>query len=152
MRQHFPELRLCENDWKADQIASDNYPSWRAHHFGADKHLIKQESSPDDNGDTILPPAKRPQHPNDVPALPATKKTRLEPLPVDGPSNGNSDGQQASNRTKKDTARAPQLKVCNVHYRLSPAKQVCLHARLHKKSIVSTLYLLYLNANHFLQE
>ncbi|KAF8804530.1 hypothetical protein BYT27DRAFT_7030727, partial [Phlegmacium glaucopus] len=24
----FPELRLCDLDWKAKQIATDNYPSW----------------------------------------------------------------------------------------------------------------------------
>jgi hypothetical protein len=28
MRQRFPELALCDLDWKADQIATDNYPSW----------------------------------------------------------------------------------------------------------------------------
>ena len=28
MRQRFPELKLCDLDWKADQIATDNYPSW----------------------------------------------------------------------------------------------------------------------------
>lgn len=28
MRQKFPELALCDLDWKADQIATDNYPSW----------------------------------------------------------------------------------------------------------------------------
>ncbi|KAF8806798.1 hypothetical protein BYT27DRAFT_7008766, partial [Phlegmacium glaucopus] len=25
---HFPELRLCDLDWKAEQIATNNYPSW----------------------------------------------------------------------------------------------------------------------------
>ncbi|KAF8806943.1 hypothetical protein BYT27DRAFT_7016903, partial [Phlegmacium glaucopus] len=28
MRQRFPELALYDLDWKADQIATDNYPSW----------------------------------------------------------------------------------------------------------------------------
>ena len=28
MYQRFPMLQLCESDWKVDQIATDNYPSW----------------------------------------------------------------------------------------------------------------------------
>ena len=28
MCQQFPELKLCESNWKANQIATDNYPSW----------------------------------------------------------------------------------------------------------------------------
>jgi hypothetical protein len=28
MCRQFPELRLCESNWKADQIATDYYPSW----------------------------------------------------------------------------------------------------------------------------
>jgi hypothetical protein len=28
LRQRFPELALCKLDWKADHIATDNYPSW----------------------------------------------------------------------------------------------------------------------------
>lgn len=30
MSAMFVELRLCDVDWKADQIAVDNYPAWRA--------------------------------------------------------------------------------------------------------------------------
>ena len=29
MGQRFPELRLCAGDWKANLVATDNYPSWR---------------------------------------------------------------------------------------------------------------------------
>ena len=28
MCRQFPELKLCKSNWKADQIATDNYPSW----------------------------------------------------------------------------------------------------------------------------
>jgi len=28
MGSRFPELRFCDLDWKIDQIATDNYPSW----------------------------------------------------------------------------------------------------------------------------
>ena len=46
MRRKFPVLALCENSWKADQIAIDNYSSW--HTSYAPKHSsvkVKQESS-----------------------------------------------------------------------------------------------------------
>ena len=26
--KHFPDLRLCENHWKVDYIATTNYPGW----------------------------------------------------------------------------------------------------------------------------
>lgn len=29
MAQRFPELHLCASDWKANLVATDNYPSWR---------------------------------------------------------------------------------------------------------------------------
>jgi hypothetical protein len=28
MCRHFPELALCDSNWKADKIATDNYPNW----------------------------------------------------------------------------------------------------------------------------
>lgn len=46
MRRKFPILALCENSWKADQIAIDNYSSW--HTSYAPKHTsvkVKQESN-----------------------------------------------------------------------------------------------------------
>lgn len=46
MRRKFPILALCENSWKADQIAIDNYSSW--HTSYAPKHnsiKVKQESN-----------------------------------------------------------------------------------------------------------
>jgi hypothetical protein len=33
MRRHFPELGLCEFDWKAEQLATDNYPNWASNIF-----------------------------------------------------------------------------------------------------------------------
>jgi hypothetical protein len=46
MRRKFPILALCENSWKADQIAIDNYSSW--HTSYAPKHTsvkVKEESN-----------------------------------------------------------------------------------------------------------
>lgn len=28
MNSRFPELRFCDLDWKSEQVATDNYPSW----------------------------------------------------------------------------------------------------------------------------
>lgn len=46
MRQKFPELALCENDWKADQIVTDNYPSWYTNYKKGNK--VKQEIQDDE--------------------------------------------------------------------------------------------------------
>jgi hypothetical protein len=35
----FPELKLCDLDWKAEQIATDNYPSW---HSTWDSKMVHQ--------------------------------------------------------------------------------------------------------------
>ena len=46
MRRKFPIFTLCENSWKADQIAIDNYSSW--HTSYAPKHAtvkLEQESN-----------------------------------------------------------------------------------------------------------
>ena len=32
MRVKFPEFGLCENDWKADYLATTHYPSWYSNH------------------------------------------------------------------------------------------------------------------------
>jgi hypothetical protein len=45
MWQHFPELHLCKNNWKADLIASKNYPSWYTHQSSQTKHSVKQEDA-----------------------------------------------------------------------------------------------------------
>ena len=40
MAKHFPFLLLCEENWKSQRIAIDNYPSW---YSGWTKHLAKVE-------------------------------------------------------------------------------------------------------------
>lgn len=41
MCRRFPQLKLCEHNWKAEQIATEYYPSWYTnHHKDA---AIKQE-------------------------------------------------------------------------------------------------------------
>jgi hypothetical protein len=46
MKRHFPELQLCELDWKSDQIAIENYPSWHTNYF---KEEIRPKSSDTDD-------------------------------------------------------------------------------------------------------
>ena len=43
MHHHFPELGLCECDWKADQLATDNYLNWASTHLP--EALVKREFS-----------------------------------------------------------------------------------------------------------
>ena len=33
MCMEIPEFAYCENDWKADQLATDHYPSWYRNHI-----------------------------------------------------------------------------------------------------------------------
>jgi hypothetical protein len=40
MAHRFEELRLCDNGWKAEQIAVDNYPSWRTNRIKARKFNV----------------------------------------------------------------------------------------------------------------
>ncbi|EGO27513.1 hypothetical protein SERLADRAFT_406586 [Serpula lacrymans var. lacrymans S7.9] len=48
MYKKFPQLCFCESDWKADQLAIDNYPSWYANHFTrAEKKAVKNEAIDD---------------------------------------------------------------------------------------------------------
>jgi len=53
------ELRLCENGWKADQIAIDNYSSWRTARIKKGQFntagTCKQEASEDE--DAVLSPS-----------------------------------------------------------------------------------------------
>lgn len=48
MRVKFPVFALCENDWKADQLATEHYPSWYSNHVkGAE---IKEERMTESSG------------------------------------------------------------------------------------------------------
>jgi hypothetical protein len=46
MTAKFPELRLCDNDWKADLVATINYPSWRTNYMKS--NVVKEEHPEDD--------------------------------------------------------------------------------------------------------
>ncbi|KII83654.1 hypothetical protein PLICRDRAFT_180256 [Plicaturopsis crispa FD-325 SS-3] len=46
MGLRFPLLRLCESDWKADQIAIDYYPSWTQGQLGMIKMKLEEHDDP----------------------------------------------------------------------------------------------------------
>ena len=60
MVQRFPELRLCAFDWKADQVATDNYSNWAANNLETTR--IKDEDHGDTGSSSLdSVPAKRPR-------------------------------------------------------------------------------------------
>ena len=52
MRAKFPELSLCDNNWKADQIATDTYPSWYKNH--PENFLVVKEEPHQDASTSML--------------------------------------------------------------------------------------------------
>jgi hypothetical protein len=142
MRHHFPELRLCENDWKVDLIASDNYPSWYSHNNSANKCLVKQEKADgDDISSPSSPTAKRQQHSGDIGDRTA-KKIRLE---SNQPMTG---GDTQPQETGAPTGHT--LKVCIFHLYFSPANHVIVFALivLDKESPVSLNSVYITHVNH----
>jgi hypothetical protein len=59
MRRFFPELGFCKFNWKAEQIAIGNYPSWYQHHSKDKEKLVKRESADVildlDSADEVVP-------------------------------------------------------------------------------------------------
>jgi hypothetical protein len=60
MGSRFPELRLCELDWKAEQIATDNYPSWHTNWLAKQRQIehLKQEDNASSMGDCGIAQSK----------------------------------------------------------------------------------------------
>ena len=90
MRQRFSELALCELDWKADQIATDNYPSWYKNWSeSSQKTSVKQEAVKQE-AVTLSDTGTAPNDPNDLnqkrPSVqpseePAAKKPKVNARP-----------------------------------------------------------------------
>ena len=57
MAQRFSELRLCASDWKANLVATDNYPSWR--HNWLKKKNKDGKRSADSHAEDADAPMKR---------------------------------------------------------------------------------------------
>jgi hypothetical protein len=73
MRNRFEILALCEMDWKADQVATDNYSSWYNHWItkGGVKKEQHDPTIPAATGATTGSLSKRP---HDLPDDQASKK------------------------------------------------------------------------------
>lgn len=141
MRHHFPKLQLCENDWKVDLIASDNYPSWYSHNNSVNKRSVKQESAnSNDISSPSSPTAKWQQHSGDIGDRTA-KKIRLQ---SNQPTTG---GDAQPQETGASTGHT--LKVCIFHLYFSPANHVIVFALivLDKESPVSlnSVYITHIN-------
>jgi hypothetical protein len=86
MKAKFPELRLCDNDWKADLVATINYPSWRTNYI---KSNIVKEEHPE--GDAQLAPPSQ---------CSSSSKRSLQPLETVRPAK------------KPKTTERPSTQVC----------------------------------------
>lgn len=96
MIRRFPELRLCAFDWKADQIATDNYPNWAANNLGPrvkGEDVDSFELTPDQPAPVV---AKRPQTSQSTSSMSsqASKRKRISPpeKPVEALLSNDKDG------------------------------------------------------------
>lgn len=62
MERRFSELRLCDNSWKVDLLATLNYPSWYNNNVEKEEHLKRTSVDPP-------PVAKRPRASADDPVM-----------------------------------------------------------------------------------
>ncbi|KIM36854.1 hypothetical protein M413DRAFT_31256 [Hebeloma cylindrosporum] len=74
MVDRFPELSFCEDNWKAHQIATDNYPSWYIDNV---KDSVKAETTLRIKSESVPPP---PAHPR---PQTAAKRRAASPPPTE---------------------------------------------------------------------
>ncbi|KAF7979643.1 hypothetical protein HWV62_41609 [Athelia sp. TMB] len=83
MEKAFPELRLCENHWKASRIATVYYTKWHANRkFSSSGTTVKVEDSKDDQDtpdNTTLIPRKRSRSASLLVLPPKRRKTAASP-------------------------------------------------------------------------
>lgn len=79
----FPELRLCELHWKAQNIVTDVYTKWYSKHIGAQTSRIKIEDNDNDEDEDRLDNPSRSSSPTfsserrSSPSLPPRKRAKL---------------------------------------------------------------------------
>ena len=151
MRRHFPELQLCENDWKADLIASDNYPSWYSHQANTSKRSIKQErDDSDDDADVSHPSSTAKQlHKSGKTADRAAKKVRLESKQP--AADGNLQPTGTSSLTE-DTSQPLKVYITYSHFLLADHATVFTLIILDKEPLVSLYFVQLIHVNHSSQE
>jgi len=63
MERRFSELHLCDNHWKADFIATLNYPSWYNNNVEKEEHLKCTSVDPPPDAKRLRASAYTPAHP-----------------------------------------------------------------------------------------
>ena len=75
MKEQYPELGLCEADWKFEFVATDAYPGWYRNHGGG-KAKVKQEPGAKQQSKTTTSSSGSPTPtPNDAPGHVSTAST-----------------------------------------------------------------------------
>ncbi|KAF8813453.1 hypothetical protein BYT27DRAFT_7131552, partial [Phlegmacium glaucopus] len=82
MGSHFPELRLCDLEWKSEQIATDNYLSWYTNWLS--KHDVQ---GPKQENDDV--PSLQTKRSREASVKSAAKRTKLEEAAVSDDKGGN---------------------------------------------------------------
>ena len=134
LRRQFPEFRFCENHWKADLLATENYPSWHQNHCrrlkaeGAKKRAPNQSM---DMGSQVPKKQKVDPTPEDVELAPSgtSKSAGTDGETISG-SGGASSGDRGISsfvvtNLHKDLSTEPStlsFKVCS-----SSLSQPCQH-------------------------
>ena len=85
MYRRFPYLQCCDDDWKVEQIAMDNYPSWYS------SWVKKKKATGEDTciKDEPEPSTTSVKCPNDATSDLATKKMRTTSQPAAANANNN---------------------------------------------------------------
>ena len=102
MCRRFPEFCVCENDWKLQQLATTDYPSWHSNYFG----------------DTMDSKKKRPSfwvHDKST-EDPSTKKQKVEPkaeneLPANDSTSSGPDSRVKGSAIPNDESTPPGIAV-----------------------------------------
>jgi hypothetical protein len=76
--RRFPFLQYCDNDWKAEQIAMDNYPSW----YSSWCKKTNTATAIKDEAHEEEPPSVSTKRPNDAALDTETKRMKIIPQPA----------------------------------------------------------------------
>jgi hypothetical protein len=105
MEQKYPELRLCDNHWKADLIATLGYPSWSNSHLEKEEHLKRSSANPP-------PDAKKPRTFMDASA----------PPPIPHKKRAKRRAGEAAKEADSQLSTARLLSCCYALINLSPSQ------------------------------
>jgi len=104
MCRQFPEFRLCENNWKAELLATENYSSWYSNRFGSkakkDSYRTeKRKKGSPTRGEVDL----------------TIKKQKVMPISSEGGSTLNGNGNPENGASGRVASSSAQPDVASVH-------------------------------------